>query len=55
MTVDNETSPAGYAEQAELAPPEAWDAQSAGYAEYVAPGEQRVAALDLVGLKADGE
>jgi SAM-dependent methyltransferase len=42
-------------EHAEFAPPEAWDAIAAGYAEHVAPAEQRVsaAALDLVGLEAD--
>ena len=50
MTIDDQTSTA---EHAEFAPPEAWDAIAAGYAEYVAPGEQRVsaAALDLVGLQ----
>lgn len=51
MTIDHETSPA---EHTEFAPPEAWDAIAPGYAEYVAPGEQRVsaAALDLAGLEA---
>ena len=55
MTIDHETLPAGHAEHAEFAPPEAWDAIATGYAEHVAPGEQQVsaAALDLVGLKAD--
>jgi SAM-dependent methyltransferase len=40
------------AEHAEFAPPEAWDAIAAGYAEHVAPGEQSLsaAALALVGL-----
>ena len=49
MTIDHETSPA---EHAEFAPPEAWDAIAAGYAEHVAPGEQSLsaAALRLVGL-----
>ena len=37
MSIDHETSPA---EHAEFAPPEAWDAIAAGYAEHVAPGEQ---------------
>ena len=51
MTIDHETSPA---EHAEFAPPEAWDAIAAGYAELVAPGEQSLsaAALRLVGLSA---
>jgi SAM-dependent methyltransferase len=49
MSVDRETSPA---EHVEFAPPEAWDAIAAGYAEHVAPGEQSLsaAALRLVGL-----
>lgn len=56
MTIDHETSPAEHAEHAEhaeYAPPDAWDSIAAGYAEHVAPDEQRVsaAALDLVGLK----
>ena len=52
MTIDHETSPA---EHAEFAPPEAWDAIAAGYAEHVAPGEQSLsaAALRLVGLTPD--
>ena len=39
-------------EHAEFAPPEAWDAIAAGYADHVAPGEQSLsaAALSLVGL-----
>ncbi len=51
MTIDDQTSTT---EHAEFAPPEAWDAIAAGYAEHVAPGEQPVsaAALDLVGLRA---
>lgn len=54
MSIDNETSPTGDA-HAEFAPAEAWDAIAAGYAGYVAPGEQQVsaAALDLIGLRAD--
>ncbi len=49
MSVDHETSPT---EHAEYAPPQAWDAIAAGYAELVAPGEQSlsVAALRLVEL-----
>jgi len=52
MTIDHETSPA---EHAEFAPPEAWDAIAAGYAEHVAPAEQSIsaAALAIVGLSAD--
>ncbi len=52
MTIDHETSPTGHDEHAEFAPPEAWDAIAAGYAEHVAPGEQSLsaAALRLVGL-----
>ena len=49
MITDHEGSTA---EHEEFAPPEAWDAIAAGYAEHVAPGEQEVSAmaLDLVGL-----
>ena len=52
MSIDHETSTA---EHAEFAPPEAWDAIAAGYAEHVAPGEQSLsdAALRQVGLTAD--
>ena len=49
VTTDHETSTA---EHPEFAPPEAWDAIAAGYAEHVAPGEQSLSAtaLRLVGL-----
>lgn len=49
MSVEPETSTP---EHAKFAPPEAWDAIAAGYAEHVAPGEQSLsaAALRLVGL-----
>jgi SAM-dependent methyltransferase len=49
MSVDHEPAPA---EHADFAPPGAWDAIAAGYAEHVAPGEQSLstAALGLVGL-----
>lgn len=49
MTIDHETQPAAHADHA---PPQAWDAIAAGYAEHVAPGEQPLSAqaLRLVGL-----
>ena len=49
MSVDHETSPV---EHEQFAPPEAWDAIAAGYAEHVAPGERSLsaAAIRLVGL-----
>ena len=57
MTIDHETSSAQtpQAEHGDHAPAEAWDAIAAGYAEHVAPSEQRISALalDLVGLRAD--
>ena len=57
MTIDHETSsaPTPQAEHGDHAPAEAWDAIAAGYAEHVAPSEQRISdlALDLVGLRAD--
>jgi SAM-dependent methyltransferase len=51
-TIEHESSPD---EHPDHAPAEAWDAIAAGYAEHVAPGEQRISALalDLVGLRAD--
>ncbi|CAM3341832.1 class I SAM-dependent methyltransferase [Occultella aeris] len=57
MTIERETPPdalpsTGHADHAPL---EAWDAIAAGYAEHVAPGEQRICAeaLELVGLRPD--
>jgi SAM-dependent methyltransferase len=57
VSSDAEISPGEVAEHAdaghvEFAPPEAWDAIAAGYAEHVAPGEQELSAsaLRLVGL-----
>lgn len=49
-TIDSSPS-----EHPDHAPAEAWDAIAVGYAEHVAPGEQRVSALalDLVGLRVD--
>ncbi len=52
VIIEHESSPDGHPDHA---PAEAWDAIAAGYAEHVAPGEQRVSALalDLVGLRED--
>lgn len=57
MSSEHAAAPAGTlpTEHGDHAPPEAWDAIAAGYAEHVAPAEQQLSseALQLVGLTPD--